>query len=131
MIRLALIALLPIGAIAAAAAAAAPAPDWSRAERVEIELSSFDYRPRTIRLKAGQPIVLHLVNRSGGGHDFTARAFFAAAAALRRPVPGGRIDLKGGESRDVALVPKAGRYKVKCTHAFHSTLGMTGEIVVE
>ena len=127
MIRLALIALLPIAAIAAATA---PAPDWSRAERVEIELSSFDYRPRTVRLRAGQPVVLHLVNRSGGGHDFTARAFFAAAA-LSRPVPGGRIDLKGGESRDVALVPKAGRYKVKCTHAFHSTLGMTGEIVVE
>ncbi len=113
-----------------AAPAAAPPVDWSHASRVEVALASFKYSPRTIRLHAGRPVVLHLVNTSSGGHDFTARAFFAAAT-LRSPVPGGKIELKGGQSRDVALVPKAGRYKVKCTHTLHQTLGMTGEIVVD
>ncbi len=114
--------------------AAAQAPDWSRAPRVEITLSSFDYRPRAIRLRAGQPVRLHLVNRSRGGHDFTAREFFAAATvrpADRGAIGNGRIDLKGRESREIALVPRAGRYTVKCTHTFHTTLGMTGEIIVE
>lgn len=110
--------------------AAAQPVEWSRAPRVEVALSSFKYRPRTIRLAAGRPVVLRLVNAGSGGHDFTARAFFAAAT-LRTPVPGGKVELKGGQSREVALVPKAGRYKVKCTHTLHQTFGMTGEIIVQ
>jgi uncharacterized cupredoxin-like copper-binding protein len=122
-----------VAAFLSISAAVAP-PDWAGAPRVEVALSSFKYRPRTIRLPAGKPVVLHFVNTSGGGHDFTAPAFFAAAAvrpADRAALRGGRIDLKGGRSRDIALVPKAGRYKVRCTHTLHSALGMTGEIVVE
>ncbi len=129
MIRLYL--LLPL---LMASPAVAQAPDWSRAPRVEITLSSFNYGPRAIRLRAGQPVRLHLVNKSGSGHDFTAREFFAAAtvrSADRPAIGNGRIDLKGRESREIALVPRAGRYKVRCTHTLHTALGMTGEIVVE
>ena len=112
----------------------APAPAqpfaWDGAQRVQVILSSFKYKPRTLHLRAGQPVVLRLVNTSGGGHDFTAREFFAAAT-LATPVPGGKVELGSGQSREVALVPKAGRYKVKCTHTFHQTLGMSGEIVVD
>ena len=127
-------AFLILAFSAAAMPAIAQAPDWGRAARAEVRLSSFAYSPETIRLRAGQPVVLRFVNVSDGGHNFVARKFFAAAAVRssdRAAVAGGKVELKGGESRDVGLVPKAGRYKVKCTHTFHAILGMTGEIVVE
>lgn len=113
---------------------AAPAPSqpiaWDGAPRVQVILASFKYKPHTLHLRAGKPVVLRFVNASSGGHDFTAREFFAAAT-LAAPVPGGKVDLEGHGTREVALVPKAGRYKVRCTHIFHQTLGMTGEIVVD
>jgi uncharacterized cupredoxin-like copper-binding protein len=43
----------------------------------------------------------------------------------------GDVDLRGHETADVALVPKAGRYPLRCTHAFHKMFGMSGEIVVD
>jgi plastocyanin len=33
--------------------------------------------------------------------------------------------------RDVAVIPAAGRYPLKCTHIFHSMFGMKGTIVVD
>jgi uncharacterized cupredoxin-like copper-binding protein len=130
MSRLALCVAAVASAIVAAPAAAQP--EWSRASRVEVTLANFSYTPSTIHLRAGQPVVLHLVNTASGGHDFAAREFFAAAT-LRNPgaVERGRVELAGHESRDIALVPRAGRYPLKCTHAFHKMFGMSGEIVVD
>lgn len=126
--------LLALAFCLAPAAAAAQAPNWSHAQRVEVKLSNFDFTPSALRLRAGRPVILHLVNVSSGGHDFTAPAFFAAAqvrpkdrSALRK----GSVELRGGQSVDVALVPKAGRYPLKCGHAFHKTFGMSGRIVVD
>ncbi|HEX2762639.1 MAG TPA: cupredoxin domain-containing protein [Allosphingosinicella sp.] len=123
---------LPLLAVLAAAPAAAQSPDWGHARRVEVALSNFAFSPKTIHLRAGQPVVLHLVNKASGGHDFTAPAFFAAAR-LRNPkgVPGGSVELGGHKSADIAIVPKAGRYPLKCGHLFHKTFGMTGEILVD
>ena len=126
---------LCVAAVAASALFAVPAaaqPDWSHARRVEVKLASFSYTPSTIHLRAGEPVVLHLVNVASGGHDFAAREFFAAAT-LRDPsaVDRGRVDLGGHESRDIALVPRAGHYPLRCTHTFHKMFGMTGEIVVD
>jgi plastocyanin len=116
--------------LALPAAAAAQPPDWAHAQRVEVKLSSFDFTPSTIHLRAGRPVVLHLVNTASGGHDFTAPAFFAAAR-VRNPAGKGSIEVRGHQSVDVALVPKAGHYPLKCSHAFHKTFGMTGQIVVD
>ncbi|HEX8125447.1 MAG TPA: cupredoxin domain-containing protein [Allosphingosinicella sp.] len=130
MKRLRLFAL----SIALPAAAWAQEPDWARVQRVEVRLSSFDFTPSTLHLKAGRPVVLHLVNSGSGGHDFTAPAFFAAARVRprdRASTGKGRIDLRGGQSVDVALVPNAGTYPLKCSHAFHKTFGMAGRIVVD
>jgi plastocyanin len=126
---------LCFAAVAASAVYIAPAvaqPDWRDAQRVEVKLDSFSFTPSTIHLRAGQPVVLHLVNVSSGGHDFAAKEFFAAAT-MRDPgaAPGGRVELGKHESRDIALVPRAGRYSLKCTHAFHKMFGMSGEIVVD
>ncbi|HEX8622133.1 MAG TPA: cupredoxin domain-containing protein [Allosphingosinicella sp.] len=116
------------------AAASAQAPDWAHAQRVEVRLSSFAFTPSTIHLRAGRPVVLHLVNAGSGGHDFTAPDFFASAQVRpqdRAAVGKGSVDLRGHRSTDIALVPKAGRYPLKCSHTLHKTFGMSGQILVD
>jgi plastocyanin len=118
----------------AVAAPAAAQPDWSHAQRVTVALSSFKFAPATLRLRAGQPVILHLENTGSGGHDFSAPAFFRAAAVRPQDaakLSGGAADVDGHASVDIALVPKAGTYPLRCTHAFHSMFGMKGSIVVQ
>jgi uncharacterized cupredoxin-like copper-binding protein len=114
--------------------AVAQAPDWAHAQRVDVQLSSFTFTPSTLHLRAGRPVVLHLVNTGSGGHDFTAPAFFAAAQVRprdRAAVGKGSVELRGRQSADIALVPRAGRYPLKCSHTLHKTFGMSGSIVVD
>lgn len=118
-------------------AAPAASPPAQTPRLVEVELSSFDFDSDTIRPRAGEPVVLRLVNLSGGGHNFVAPEFFAAATGVRGPVRNGGVELRGHQSGTVYqsaeayLVPARGRYRLRCTHALHSTLGMRGRIVVE
>ena len=115
-------------ALAGGASAAEP-----RAATVDVSLANFRFTPGAIRVPAGTPVVLHLTNTSTKSHDFTAPQFFAAATiapADRSLVKDGSIELGGGERRDIHLVARAGRYRVKCSHAFHALFGMKGEIVV-
>ena len=120
MLRLA----LPLLAFALAGASAE--------QRIDIALSNFKFTPSTITLEHGQPYVLHLT--SSGGHSFAAKAFFAAAtmrAGERAKVPGGKIELEGGEGVDVHFIaPAAGTYKITCTHFLHASFGMKGSFVV-
>jgi plastocyanin len=109
----------------------APAVAAQGVHTVQVELSSFDFDPGTIRLRAGEPVVLRLVNRSGGGHNFVAPLFFAAASGVSGPVSNGGVELRGHQSAEVRLVPTRGTYRLRCTHTLHSTLGMRGRIVVE
>ena len=95
-----------------------------------ITLYSYGYAPNPIVLAAGRPVTLTFVNRSGGGHDFTARRFFASSRILAGQAPGGEIDLRGGQSKSVTLIPAPGQYPVHCGHTFHKMLGMRGDIVV-
>lgn len=107
--------------------------DWTMAPSVEVTLSSFKYAPRAIHLKADKPVVLRLVNTSSGGHDFTAPEFFAAATVRtqdRGAIEDGSVEVTPRRSVDIALVPKAGRYPLKCSHSFHKMFGMSGEIIV-
>ena len=114
--------------------AAAQAPDWAHAQRVEVRLSSFAFTPSTLHLRAGRPVILHLVNTASGGHDFSAPKFFAAAQLRsqdRAGVGKGSVDLRGHQTADIALIPRAGRYPLKCSHTFHKTFGMSGQILVD
>jgi plastocyanin len=111
-------------ALPVAASAQAPAT-------VEVQLSSFDFTPSNIHLRAGQPVVLHLVNTGNGGHNFAAPEFFAAAAGVSGPVAGGAVEVRGHQSVDVTLTPARGSYHLRCTHTMHTAFGMRGEIVVE
>jgi uncharacterized cupredoxin-like copper-binding protein len=100
-------------------------------QRVEVRLSSFDFTPSTIRLTAGRPVTLHLVNSGDGGHNFAAPEFFAAAHNVSGPVERGRVEVAGNQSADITLTPTRGTYRLRCTHALHTAFGMSGQIVVE
>lgn len=128
--------LFSIAAIAITLAGSAVAQDvnWAAATRVEVALASFSFTPAPLRLRAGVPTALVLNNVSSGGHNFSAPDFFAAAtiraadrAALRR----GAVEVRRGSAVTIALVPRAGRYRLRCTHLLHTGLGMSGEIIVE
>jgi uncharacterized cupredoxin-like copper-binding protein len=124
--------VLPLLLLAPAATAAAP--DFSNAARVDVTLSSFAFAPHVLHLKAGKPVVLHLVNQGSGGHDFTAPAFFAASTVRpedSRKLDEGSVEVAGHAVADVALVPTAGWYRLRCSHTLHSMLGMKGQIVVD
>jgi uncharacterized cupredoxin-like copper-binding protein len=122
MRALAFLALLALPAVTAAQPAATT---------VEIRLSNFDFTPSTIRLRAGQPVVLHLVNTAHGGHNFAAPEFFAAASGVSGPVTAGKVEVHGNQSVDVHVTPARGHYHLRCTHTMHTAFGMSGEIEVE
>jgi uncharacterized cupredoxin-like copper-binding protein len=135
--RLALAALLLLAAPALAAAQGGTpgeTVDWRQAREVELGISSFDIAPRTIQLKAGEPVLLRLVNRSGQAHRFLAPELFASArvhSRHRADVAGGSILVAPGETREVALVPAPGRYRAASANLLYRLLGMQGTIVVE
>ena len=119
--------------LAALAALSAPlsAPLAAQPAAQTVDLMSFGYQPRPLHLRAGRPVTLTFVNRSGSGHDFTAPAFFAAARIVAGAAPDGEIDLKGGETKRVTLVPRAGTYRAHCSRFMHKQLGMSEAIVVD
>jgi plastocyanin len=96
-----------------------------------VELSSFAYAPKVIALAAGKPVTLSFVNRSRDAHDFTAKSFFARARIVSGSVSGGKVELKGGQSQKVTLIPAAGRFGVHCSHFMHKQFGMSGSIAVQ
>lgn len=120
--------------VALAVFAAVPAVAAEGQTVVNVQLSNFKFAPRTIILDHGRSYLLRLRNVADGGHDFTAREFFAAAAIApgdRRWVTEGEVEVPPGQVRDIRLTaPAAGRYKLKCTHSMHKFFGMSGTIVV-
>ena len=107
------------------------AQDSPAPQTVEVRLSSFAFEPRTIALTAGRPVVLHLVNSGGGGHNFSAPQFFAAATGVSGPVAEGEVEVPGHQSVDIRLTPSRGTYRLRCTHSMHTAFGMRGTITVQ
>ncbi|MBO9516753.1 MAG: cupredoxin domain-containing protein [Porphyrobacter sp.] len=133
--------ILAIGAMALCTAghasqpeAAAPSANAGAETEQRVELSNFDFNPKEIHLQAGHSYALVVANQASGGHNFSAREFFAASkiqAADAALVTDGEIEVPAMSTRTVHLVPAAGSYKLVCTHAGHAFLGMRGKIVVE
>jgi uncharacterized cupredoxin-like copper-binding protein len=116
------------------ASPAAAAPDWRQAREYDVLLSSFDIEPRTMSFRAGEPLRLRLINNSVEPHSFSAEGFFAAGEVRERErslVRGGSVTVAPGETREVLIVPKAGRYSARCGNLFHRIMGMSARIVVE
>jgi plastocyanin len=108
----------------------APASDGAT---ITVRLSNFAFDPEQLRLKAGVPVRMRLVNDSNGGHDFSTPAFFAASSVLPgSPAPSdGGIEVGSHQTVEIALVPHTpGTYALECTHFLHSMFGMTGTIEV-
>jgi uncharacterized cupredoxin-like copper-binding protein len=110
--------------------------DWSRAQRVDVVLTEFDFAPNHLLFDRGRPYRLHLENRGTGGHNFAAPAFFDSVAFWDGPVAAeaqakGGVELARGEVKEAYLVPlQAGTFPLECSHLLHPIFGMTGEIVV-
>lgn len=107
--------------------------DFAGAPIVEIRLSSFHFKPDDVRLRAGQPYVLKLVNAGSTDHTFTAPEFFAAAGMAPEDaakVAKGQIEMGAGATVLLRLVPAAGEYRLVCTEFGHALLGMTGRLIV-
>ena len=118
----------------APAAPAQAAPDWRDAREYDVLLSSFDIQPQSIALKAGEPVRLRLINNSSISHSFSAGDFFSSGEVRPRDkklVSGGKIDVGAGDTREVLIVPKAGRYSARCANLFHRVMGMSASIIVE
>ena len=98
---------------------------------VTVTVTSHSFAPAPIRLAAGRPVRMVIMNRSGKAHDFTAPRFFRAARMLRGRVPGGKIELGAGRGAIFDLIPARGSYKVHCSKFGHSMLGMSTRIIVE
>ena len=96
-----------------------------------IDVQSFSFAPTPIHLRAGQPVTLTFVNRSGSGHDFTAVKFFASSRIVAGAAPDGEIGLPPHQARSITLVPSAGMYKAHCSHFLHKQMGMKGVILVD
>ena len=126
MFRLRVILLSAITAMAVSSAAAQP----TAAPVQTIQVFNFGYAPKPIQLAADRAVTLSFVNQANGGHDFTAREFFAAAKIVSGAAPNGEVELKGHETKTVTLVPRAGTYNAHCSHFMHSTMGMHTQIVV-
>lgn len=121
----------PVHFLAAAAIAMAiPASASQPQAVVPIILYSYGYVPNPIVLTAGQPVTMTFTNRSSKGHEFKAPQFFAASKILKGAAPEGAIELKGGASASVTLVPARGTYRVHCGHFLHTQFGMTTAIYV-
>jgi plastocyanin len=98
--------------------------------QLTIQVYSFGFGPKPIRLAAGQPVTLRFVNQSGSGHDFTAPGFFQHSKITAGAAPEGEIELKGHETKTITLVPARGNYQAHCSHFLHKQMGMSDWIVV-
>ena len=107
-----------------------PAVAQDAPQTVEVQLANFSFTPRAIALTAGRPVILHLVNNAGGGHNFSAPQFFAAATGVSGAVHGGTVDVPGHQSVDIRVTPSRGTYRLRCTHTMHTAFGMSGTITV-
>jgi len=125
--------LMLVSRLAAVAAlslvAVSPAPAQQPAGQV-IQVWSYGFAPHPLYLTAGQPVTLTFVNRSGSGHDFTAKGFFANARILAGDAADGEVELAPHETKTIRLIPRAGMYHAHCSHFFHKQLGMSDMIVV-
>ena len=106
----------------------------SEPQTVKLDLTMIDYKfmPNHLSFEHDVHYRLHLENHGKETHEFTAPDFLQQSE-IRDPsaVNADRTEIlvQPGEQKDVYLVPRRGRYPLRC--ADHDWAGMTGEIVVE
>ena len=87
---------------------------------VTIKTDGMRFVADEVRVKAGQPVTLHVVNRDGYAHAFDIDEF-----GIHAPLP-------AKTSFDAVFTPaEPGRYRFYCGSPGHMGAGMTGVLVVE
>jgi hypothetical protein len=95
---------LMLALAALSAPAVAQAPKWSKPQSITITMTDHGFVPRQIAVRRDGLYVLHVVNRSGKGHNLTQKSFFANAHIQpqdRGLVRDGQIVLNAGERATV------------------------------
>lgn len=88
--------------------------------RITIETDGMRFVQSEVRVKAGQPVTLRVINRDGYAHAFDIDAFDIHAL------------LPAEATFDVTFTPTGpGRYRFYCGSPGHETAGMFGVLVVE
>ena len=104
------------------AGVAVPAPaSATGVQQVTVAVgNSMQFAPRSITVRAGQPVELTLRNGGGIPHDF------ALAEGASGPV---KIEAQGGQTaRGTFTIDTPGTYPFVCTVPGHAAAGMTGTI---
>jgi nitrite reductase (NO-forming) len=94
------------------------------AETVPLSIgTSLRYRPETIELEAGRPVLLDFRNSDGIEHDFTLDAGPQNAGVNFVVGP-------GSSGKFPLLIQTPGRYTFYCSLPGHRAAGMEGTLVV-
>jgi uncharacterized cupredoxin-like copper-binding protein len=109
---------------------------------VKIELRDSGVLPQELRLKAGQPYRLTLLNAGVNNHYFNAPEFYRSIAVRKAEVPryaeikAARITtleiFAAGGTMDLWFVPlEKGRFVAHCHLGNHRDMGVEAHLVVE
>ena len=113
-------ATAPTGGPGAGVAVPAPAAA-TEAQQVTVAVgNSMQFAPRSITVRAGQPVELTLRNGGGIPHDFALAE--GAAGPVKLEAPGGQT------ARGAFTIETPGTYPFVCTVPGHAAAGMTGTI---
>ena len=88
-------------------------------QRVEISASKYEFKPRELKLKTGQPVTIVLTS-TGGSHSFDVDALNLHST-----------EAGDGKTITFEFTPdKPGMYELYCAHSGHKERGMTGRLEI-
>lgn len=116
--------------------------DWSKAEKITLELRDYGLTPREIRLRVGQPYRLRIFNSGKNTHYFNAEEFFHGIAAHAVEIPNQaeikadyftqfEISRRGGELFFEFVPLRPGTYRAHCHLENHAELGVEVSLIIE
>lgn len=110
-----------VAGVVVAGCGGATEPSAGAATTTSVVLRDFAFKPRTLELPAGKPIVLELRNAGTVEHD------------LDLPALGLHGHLTPGQTllQKIGPLPVGKTYQFECTLPGHKQLGMTGLVVVK
>lgn len=92
-------------------------------QRVTIELTSFAFAPSAVSVRAGAPVTIEAVSKSGIAHNLTLLSLDQGATLTSVDVPAKQ------NVTFQATLPQPGRYVFYCDKFLHRPFGMEGELV--
>ncbi|MEW6487557.1 MAG: hypothetical protein AB1578_06545 [Thermodesulfobacteriota bacterium] len=112
--------------------------DWSRAERVRVEVTEHGFAPQVLTLREGKAYLLEIANAGSEPHAFAAPDFFRAVALREVRVVGAAsldasrfsvVRVEPGQTVVTSLVAvRPDDYPVVCTVSGHRERGMSGAL---